>query len=704
MLLDAEGVPWSAPDLTISFAPDGTQVAGYESTLFQSLGEFGASTEWQDAIVRGFETWAQHAAASISTQADSGDDFGTSGPTQGDSRFGDVRVAALPMANDIIAMSIPHDEVISGTWAGDILFNSNADLKSLDDIFSIAVHEAGHIFGLGHSNDPDSPMYRHAITTEVVRTDSDINALQRMYGIGLADGGSDGGGDGDDPDDPAESEQAREHQDDALGFANGLVLDASFQGAIRYAAAGQVFDSTDNDFYELSPVDEEFEQANRLTISVRATIPGTLIPAASIRNADGEIIESNVLSNANGELIIQAEADPREVHFVEVKAANPTGTYATGSYELVATFGTREVALNRIAKGTLKPDHATHAEVLHVSETRLVHFILATDPVETETSAVAWTVIYDAQGIPVFRTSAVPGDSRSANTLLLTPGDYAIEFHSDTPDGPNPTEIDFRLLAHSISIPIGPEPIDPTNVPILPCDVPGADPVYCYAEELAITDPIILPDPAQVTLPEPVVVIAPPLFDPDIWYWDGIIPPTDLPAPIGTAPPATSSWQNVARPHDVNGDSFVSPNDALVVVNFLNARGSQSLTSDHPAGTAFVDVNDDHFATPLDVLLIVNELNRSIAVTAEGEASPNSLGLRWPGDSPETSVPIANWGTTRATKSNSVRPPEQVEAIAKRLGHKMTLPSSQPRDTISLDEAIHLIATSQLEAEIIAPF
>jgi len=105
MLLDAEGVPWSAPNLTISFAPDGTNVAGYESTLFQSFEALGDATAWQDAIMRGFETWAQYSVASISTVADNGDSFGTPGPTQGDPRFGDVRVAAIPMANDVIAMS-----------------------------------------------------------------------------------------------------------------------------------------------------------------------------------------------------------------------------------------------------------------------------------------------------------------------------------------------------------------------------------------------------------------------------------------------------------------------------------------------------------------------------------------------------------------------------------------------------------------------
>ncbi|MCA9179032.1 MAG: hypothetical protein KDB14_31430, partial [Planctomycetales bacterium] len=57
-LFDSEGLAWSAPNLTISFVPDGTEVAGASSALYQRLDPLGAnSAVWQDAILRGFEVW-----------------------------------------------------------------------------------------------------------------------------------------------------------------------------------------------------------------------------------------------------------------------------------------------------------------------------------------------------------------------------------------------------------------------------------------------------------------------------------------------------------------------------------------------------------------------------------------------------------------------------------------------------------------------
>ena len=168
----------SIPDLTISFAPDGTNVAGLSSVLFADLAS-QPTADWQQTIVRAFETWARYVATDVQVVSDSGDPLGIGGATQGDPRFGDVRVAAVPLPADTIAMSVPHGELAAGTWAGDILFNANAHWASLDDLYSVTLHEAGHVFGLGHSDNPDSPMFFHGVSPAITPTAQDIEAVRQ---------------------------------------------------------------------------------------------------------------------------------------------------------------------------------------------------------------------------------------------------------------------------------------------------------------------------------------------------------------------------------------------------------------------------------------------------------------------------------------------------------------------------------------------
>jgi hypothetical protein len=65
----------------------------------------------------------------------------------------------------------------------------------------------------------------------------------------------------------------------------------------------------------------------------------------------------------------------------------------------------------------------------------------------------------------------------------------------------------------------------------------------------------------------------------------------------------------VPRP-DVNGDSFVTPLDALLVINKLNARPAGETQGESATDDSLdPDVNGDGEVTPLDALQVVNYLN-----------------------------------------------------------------------------------------------
>ena len=93
------------------------------------------------------------------------------------------------------------------------------------------------------------------------------------------------------------------------------------------------------------------------------------------------------------------------------------------------------------------------------------------------------------------------------------------------------------------------------------------------------------------------------------------------------------SKHNAASPADVDGDTRLTPLDALGLINLLNQYGGGDVASvgalSAQAGGSqddmFIDTNNDGFISPLDVLFVINQLNNQAHVTpgaaavAEGE-------------------------------------------------------------------------------------
>src|ERR1700733_15181599 len=137
----AFGVPWRDPTpLTLSFAPDGTMIAGQSSALFQTLNtQFPSAAAWQDVIIQAFQTWAVQTNISIGLTTDSGAPFGGAGLMQGDPRFGDIRIGAVPLDPNVLAITVPPDPFMSGTLAGDMVLNSAGEITSAE-LFDVALH------------------------------------------------------------------------------------------------------------------------------------------------------------------------------------------------------------------------------------------------------------------------------------------------------------------------------------------------------------------------------------------------------------------------------------------------------------------------------------------------------------------------------------------------------------------------------------
>lgn len=189
-VLAALSMPWPEPDgISISFLPDGTSVGAQASQLYATLDALLPRAEWQETVLRAFQTWAATSNVNFLLTSDSGLPVGVLGFKQGDPRFGDVRIGAIAMGADVLATANPYDAFVANTWVGDIFLNSAtlAGVSASDpagSLFAIMLHEAGHVIGAQHSDDPASAMFARIQTSgSQGLTPADALQLQSQYGV-----------------------------------------------------------------------------------------------------------------------------------------------------------------------------------------------------------------------------------------------------------------------------------------------------------------------------------------------------------------------------------------------------------------------------------------------------------------------------------------------------------------------------------------
>lgn len=494
----ALGDGWTDPaNLTLSFAPDGTligqpppaavDVQTVSTALFGTLGlggvntllnpltgtadglngsltsgpnsrsntsmAFGGLSGWRREILRAFQTWAAATNVNIGLRGDSGANFGSTGSYQGDSRFGDIRIGGTQLDPSALGNAVEVSPN-NGTWSGDVLFNTAQRFSTNGsgwggyDLFTVALHEAGHVFGLDHSTDPNSVMSENYQGVRTGLSASDLATVRSYYGGARQADGFD-----------------QRAANDTQATATAVTVGGNF------TLTGDLTTTTDADWYSFRV------PAGTQSFGVRLSTSGISLLTAklSVVDATGREVGSAVATDPiAGDLRLTVNpAAAGGTYYLRVTSAS-SDVFGVGRYQLtVGGLGGRTI--------TVTPDGANPAPTTNVapppdaqpvlasgtltksanqSQTSLTLtaggvFDLSADSTTSESGVSIIVEVFDASGQKVLSFTQTTNGATASRSAYLMAGKYTVRATAVFPLLTSGASVQFTLRGGVESDPMG---------------------------------------------------------------------------------------------------------------------------------------------------------------------------------------------------------------------------------------------------------
>jgi hypothetical protein len=409
------GVPWPDPaHLTLSFVPDGTSVGGVPSTLGHALDAVAPRAVWQGEIVRAFRAWADHAGIALRVRDHGGQPLGTPGAVEGDSRFGDIRVAGRPLPPGTLATNAGF-QWSGTTWSGDVVVNTSYHFAAAGrgdgyDLYSLMLNEAGNVFGVVDTRtDPASAVYYRYAGRRDGPSAGDVADIQSLYGPPAAQG------------DPALPGHV--FTGSVAGGATAFTVQAPAGGAGKLNVIAWAADA---------------DRSAPAVEVLAGPAPGTPCPV-------------RVLANDGGTYSVELDGvTPGATYTLRVSPHAAPGRRPAGRFTLAAGFNAQPATggSDPLAAGTLAPADGAAVRAFAADRNQLYEFAVSA------TGGQVRVDVIDAGGRTVASVLSDPGRPTATAHAYLPAGSYSVRVTVVARSGR--AAVGYAVGSRVASDPIGP--------------------------------------------------------------------------------------------------------------------------------------------------------------------------------------------------------------------------------------------------------
>jgi hypothetical protein len=234
------------------------------------------------------------------------------------------------MSPDQLSISVPNDPTLSSSWGGDVLINSNDNFSSGGlDLYSVMLHEAGHVFGLGDSTNSGSPMYDQYQDNQQL-TSGDIAALQALYGTRSLD--------------PHEGSNGN----DTINTATEVQFPGGYTGTTPLVAYGDIGSNKDVDVFSVKPLSN---YNGPITFQLQSAGISLLTTKLTVMDAKGNVLgQAQAASNFGDTVSVHLnQSSSNQTYYIQVQGATQD-VFGIGSYGLAVSFD----ASNTISSSALE--------------------------------------------------------------------------------------------------------------------------------------------------------------------------------------------------------------------------------------------------------------------------------------------------------------------------------------------------------------